>query len=268
MRKYFLYIGAPLLVAGALGGCASTGAVSAIEGPIGGAKCDPAIAANALCVKQDADPYFIVGGKAVCNPVITDCGNGQPGKPTNVSHDFGADGTKVINFSCDYRFTWPGPKRAQVHSNGSTCVGSAEAKFHLLTKGGARGFVLAFMQPGPAPACSKVPTISQTLRPGTLVTITRTAANTDIDFGCVAGTCKWGPGGEPNSVAPAGYPFPGLRKYSLVLRVGSQQVQGGPVTSFTTTTSGELEFCVNDDHREDNTGGWGLIVEVDETGVS
>jgi hypothetical protein len=49
---------------------------------------------------------------------------------------------------------------------------------------------------------------------------------------------------------------PFLRKYSLVLQVGQQIVQGGTNMSFTTNQGGLLQLCVNDEQLNDNTGGW------------
>jgi hypothetical protein len=69
----------------------------------------------------------------------------------------------------------------------------------------------------------------------------------------------------------AGFPFPDMRRHSLVLRImsasGEQHVQGGPNVRFVATETGPLEFCVNDTITTDNTGAWGVTVTVDETAV-
>ena len=45
-----------------------------------------------------------------------------------------------------------------------------------------------------------------------------------------------------------------------------QLVQGlAQHTEFVVNTMGPLEFCVNDDVLSDNSGGWGLAIQVDET---
>jgi hypothetical protein len=86
-----------------------------------------------------------------------------------------------------------------------------------------------------------------------------------MNFGCALGGCVYDTKGEPNSTAPASYPFPGKRKYSLILRVDQQAVQGDLQTDFTTDNAGSLEVCINDDVRNDNGGAWGLKINVDET---
>ncbi len=52
----------------------------------------------------------------------------------------------------------------------------------------------------------------------------------------------------------------------LVLRVGSTVFQGGTSAQFTATNGGVLELCQNDVNTTDNTGGWGITIEVDELG--
>jgi len=51
------------------------------------------------------------------------------------------------------------------------------------------------------------------------------------------------------------------------MRVGTQVVQGGTDVTFTTTQAGPLEVCVNDDSLSNNTGAWGLLIDVDESGA-
>lgn len=72
---------------------------------------------------------------------------------------------------------------------------------------------------------------------------------------------------RPAPGAPFTFPFPGLRQYSLVLRVGSQVGQGGTGVPFTVAQDGQLELCMNDDVPVDNTGGWGIALTVDERGA-
>ena len=68
------------------------------------------------------------------------------------------------------------------------------------------------------------------------------------------------------STDPMTFPFFGLRKYSLVLKVGTQVVQGGTNMSFTTNQKGPLEFCVNEPHPRDGSGGYTIYVRADELG--
>ncbi|MGZ9196884.1 MAG: hypothetical protein ACXW4I_10720 [Candidatus Deferrimicrobiaceae bacterium] len=126
-------------------------------------------------------------------------------------------------------------------------------------------FQLGFMQPG-TKACNDVPGISLPLRRNTKVRIkTNPDPNVRINFGCLLNTCVYDADGEPNSSAPSGFPFPGLRKYSLVFRVGQQIVQGGTNMNFTTNQGGLLQVCVNDERLDDNTGAWGIGISVDES---
>jgi hypothetical protein len=89
--------------------------------------------------------------------------------------------------------------------------------------------------------------------------------NVKINFGCSFNGCIYDADGEPNSSASSSFPFPGLRKYSLVLQVGTQIAQGGTNMSFVTNQGGLLQLCVNDEQLNDNTGAWGVGISVDES---
>ena len=67
-----------------------------------------------------------------------------------------------------------------------------------------------------------------------------------------------------NIPAPPDYPFPGLHKNSFIIRLGTQVVQGGSDFTFTAGSNGDMEFCVNDKQVNDNSGAWGLNIEVSE----
>ena len=73
--------------------------------------------------------------------------------------------------------------------------------------------------------------------------------------------------GDRTTLAPPGYPFPGLRKFGLVYRIGTQVVQGeaGDVT-FVANQNGFLEVCTNDNpmYLMDNTGIMLLTITVNE----
>jgi hypothetical protein len=74
--------------------------------------------------------------------------------------------------------------------------------------------------------------------------------------------------GDPSVPVPAGYLFPGHRKFSLVYRIGSQLIQGeaGPVI-FRALQTGPLEICVNDNpgYLTDNTGGMLITIHMNES---
>ncbi len=111
--------------------------------------------------------------------------------------------------------------------------------------------------------CFTEPTMP-TVRKGSTVAVTSTVPDAKIDFGCIFGGCVYTPDGEPNSVAPTEYPFQGLRKYSLVIRLGSQVVQGGNNVTFTARETATMELCLNDNEIPGDRGVWGLAVEVTE----
>ncbi|HZQ08206.1 MAG TPA: hypothetical protein VFD70_16600 [Anaerolineae bacterium] len=151
---------------------------------------------------------------------------------------------------------WPGTRTVSVEGiadGPGDCSGKAEVKV-LITPPLAIAFV------APNKTCQLVPN-QQQLLPGWSVHIT-TNPSVKINFGCALGGCSYDANGEPNSTAPSNYPFPGLRKYSLVLKVGTQVVQGGSNVTFTANQVGALELCVNDDNLSGNSGAWGIFIDV------
>lgn len=89
-----------------------------------------------------------------------------------------------------------------------------------------------------------------------------------VNFGCSFNGCIHDPDGRPGTAGAAPFAFPGMREYSLVMRVGGSMLfQGGKSERFTAPTGGTLEFCQNTDNPAGNiTGGWGIDVQVDELG--
>jgi len=87
-----------------------------------------------------------------------------------------------------------------------------------------------------------------------------------VNFGCPLNSCIYDADGRPGSIADSTFPFPGLKEFSLVLRVGSQVVQGGTNMSFISTDAGDLEICLNDSTPNDNAGGYQIDIRVDELG--
>jgi hypothetical protein len=73
--------------------------------------------------------------------------------------------------------------------------------------------------------------------------------------------------GDLSMATPADYPFPGMRPYSVVYRVGTQIVQGetGRVV-FRAAETAPLEICVNDSASflGDNSGAMEIVIEVNE----
>jgi hypothetical protein len=262
--RSLLAIGAPFVLAA----CAPA-AISSIElDPAQRTVCDTSVSPQVCGVPDDQPVALRVHGKGNCSVVMARCGNGLSANPFGLGHDFGAAPNEVpLAVSCKYDQSYPGFKTVEVHSNGSDCIGQATLRLRVLkmaTGSPHSGFMLGFGQPGPT-ACGEVPHVLP-LRSGTKVTIkTNPDPAVKINFGCIFGGCIYDADGEPNSSAPNGFPFPGLRKYSLVLRIGTQVVQGGTNVSFVTNTGGLLEVCVNDDQLADNTGAWGIGIDVDES---
>lgn len=105
------------------------------------------------------------------------------------------------------------------------------------------------------------------LRGGSVVTI-RNGGTSTVDFGCAFSGCIHGMDGRPGSQASSIFPFPGMREYSLVLRIGNEVFQGGDGVVFTVRGGGVLELCMNDNTPSTNSGAWGVGINVDETGTA
>ncbi len=255
-----------------LAGCAP-GAISRVElHPTQPTVCDTTVTPNVCGVPDNQPVWLNVRGKGICDPVFVQCGNGLSGMPWGSStppHNFGQPPTDTpLKIECKYATGWPGPKTVRAYSNGSDCVGEATLRVNVMkvTAGHPHTeFQLGYGQPVTS-VCNQVPNVALPLRSNTRVVIkTNPAPNVKINFGCLFNGCIYDADGEPNSSAPSGFPFPGLRKYSLVFRVGQQVIQGGTDMNFITNQGGHLEVCVNDDVLPDNTGAWGIGISVDES---
>lgn len=136
----------------------------------------------------------------------------------------------------------------------------------LVLKLAARGFVFAMDAHGfVSAACVLLPNFPF-LRAGLTVASYDTFANWMTMDCCAPFTPYINATGELGSVAPASFPFPGKRRYSLVLRIGTQTQQGagGITEQFVTNQAGALEVCINDDNLGDNDGQWGVVIRVSE----
>jgi hypothetical protein len=214
---------------------------------------------------------FRVWGEGKCDSVGVRLGDGRTMFSPN-PYDFGKAGASVsLELTHTYGIAWPGVKSIHAFS-AANCMGESFETIRLMRKSGTAihtDFELALMQPPAAAlgqsACADVPSVLP-LRANTKVSITTNPdPNIKINFGCLLGGCIYGADGEVGSSAPVNFPFMGLAKYSLVLKVGTQVIQGGSRSTFVTNQSGLLEVCVNDDMLSDNTGAWGISIAVDET---
>ncbi len=126
----------------------------------------------------------------------------------------------------------------------------------------AKPLRLGFMSPTSGSSCVLVPNLPP-LRPG-LRLIASDLNTTKINVGC----CDPFPDSTVSTFGAAGtlagvtFPFSGFRKYSLVMRVGSQREPGD--TTFTTNQAGPLEVCINDDNLANNSGAWGIGIQISE----
>ncbi len=217
-------------------------------------------------IQQGDDLRAYVTGTGKCSAFRIKWGDGSFSDVNDT--DWGTHHTAITR-SHAYGY-WGGPKT--VTAEGLTnCVGQVQARIVVEPQ----VYRLAFCATNQD--CSGLSQVGQmtsstcgtlsslpAIRQNAIVTIT--TGPTQMDFGCAAGGCVYGPDGEPNSVAPSGYPFPGLRKYSLVIRLGSQEIQGSNSFTFTANQSAFMEVCANDNDGANNTGAWGVFIQVDESG--
>lgn len=208
---------------------------------------------------------FVVSGSGTCSGLSVDWGDAGT-QQISRAIDFGDASTADQTF--DHIFVgWGGGKTVTV--TGVGCEGTARTRFDM-TPSPLR---LGFAQPGTdvcaMPANNSLPGLAR----GWLVTVTAVPIATPpydrgINFGCPFSNCVYDADGRTGSVANGSYPFPGLREYSLVLRVGQSVFQGGSNARFTTTGSGRLEFCLNDadNNATNNLGGFDVTVAVDQLG--
>jgi hypothetical protein len=201
-----------------------------------------------------------VFGRAPCTLLEVEFGDGEKTEVRNFDFAKSEEDLQAPLVLTHTYKGWPGPKRVKA-AGVTNCAGTATTDFDLLTASGTPSYRLGFQQPVPT-ACTPVPG-TKPLRPGTLARV----ETTDVmatNYGCPLGGCVYGADGKPGSQAPAQFPFPGLREFSQVWRVGTQIEQGGSSASFTVRERGPLEVCVNDDNLPDNHGAWRVDITVDE----
>lgn len=217
---------------------------------------------NGVCGTPILDPVRIeVRGEGVCPEFKVDFGYGAfPLVERNVDFKNGPKVYEQIYFSSG----WPGPKRI-VAEGVSNCVGRVTTEHRVFTVPGSTRENLTIAIANPTQLCYGVPSAAPrtALRKNTIVTVT-SPASPKINYGCAFNGCIYDANGKPGSSATGNFPFLGLREYSLVLKVGNQAVQGGSSTTFTTTDSGDLLLCFNDNNTYDNGGGLQVDITIDE----
>lgn len=217
-------------------------------------------------INVDQPQNFFITGKGQCSMLRVKFGDGQSYDYSN--HDFDKYPTASIPH---YYYGWGGTKI--VTAEGITnCVDKAQTTINvqpmkkviaICFNCGAR-LPMDHVASTTTNGCGYFPDFPM-IKQKSIVHITAVDPPR-IDFGCLFGGCIYNANGE-NASAPLNFPVPGKNKYSLVIRIGGQVIQGGTDVTFTSAWNGTLEFCVNDDNRSDNSGGWRIEIEVDESGL-
>jgi len=218
-------------------------------------------------------PFTVhVNGSGTCSGILIDWGDGATDVTGTCADNSNASGTGEKLFQCDVTHTysgWGGGKTvtAMVKNGTTTCEGRAMLRFTVTPLTTHIGFV----RPGPN-VCDPVPS-KPALANRTLVKITTVPVTTrcggiwyqnenphcyDAEGGVVADSASDPP--------PSRFPFQGMRKFSLVLRIGTQLVQGGTNVQFTTNQSAPLELCVNEPTPTAGHGGYQVNISTDQLG--
>ncbi len=212
---------------------------------------------------------FLLEGTETCTSVDVDWGDGSvengviplPGNRIELDTSFIETRTLVHTYA-----GWGGGKTVTVTGNG--CEGTIRGRFQSSPASKSIGWAQP-APPGTVGVCQAAvglpPLIPRML---VKVSITTVARFRDINFGCPLAGCVYDADGKPGSVAASPFPFPGLKEYSVLFRVGSQVVQGGSQTQFTTTAGGPLMFCLNDGDNDltNNNGGFDVTISADQLG--
>ena len=264
------------IIALALQGCGNiTSTVTDIK-PLGAGTTAPDTLRGGT-ILMDGQLYqamsFQVSGSGICKRMFINFGDFTP--PLEVTNvDLSSNPTVTHTYN-----GWNGRKNVWAYGNWADgCDGSVK---HVIMVG-PQVMKLGY-KPVPI-ACVPYPG-KPILRKNTVVVISdftlRSGPESEqirIEFGC-NGACRYSafglqtpaPSPEPGFT---GYPFPGLRELSLVVRVGTIPYQAantpngqGGISNFTFTTTepGLLEICVNDYKLDDNQGEWGIGVTIDES---
>jgi hypothetical protein len=224
-------------------------------------------AGNGTGIQVGTEKLFVLEGQGTCTSVTVNWGDGMietnfipvPGR--RIELETSAIETRYLK----HTYTgWGGGKTVTVDGNG--CEGKVRGRFQADPRRKFIGWK------GRAPAgttgvCQTVAGLPSMIpRMLVQVSVTNVAGRSGVGFGCPG--CIYDADGRVGSPAPPSFPFVGLTAYSVVFRVGSQVVQGGSFTQFTTTSSGALEFCLNDGDNDltNNSGEFEVEISVDELG--
>jgi hypothetical protein len=226
---------------------------------------------------------FVVTGSGTCEHIGIDWGDGSTmdlDTARNTSSwschvDTDASGAKSFRCYVEHTFGWEGGKTVTATATRG-CVGpdgrtGSRVNTRFLTSPAI--FLLGFRRPGPN-ACDAVPN-KPALAERTNVSITTVpivARCPGIYYQNVTPHCYDAEGVDdttPVTMTSTGttpFPFPNMRRFSMVLRVGTQVVQGSTNTVFTTNQSAPLEVCVNEPDPTAGGGGYEIDIRTDEMG--
>lgn len=264
----FYYAGLPLLLC--LQACITTPTLSDVAvqglvprapdfcGPHHGPTCPPALTEFPQFVPRGQQITVHPLGQGTCGVVSIDFGDGTPLQLLQ-SLPMGQAGN--IGPGVQHTYTgWPGRKLIRVKGV-SNCLGDEAKEIMVATGPMDRGdFDLGFVPNGMI--CNPVPNVPP-LRVGTTVKVW---ADSYITYGPLLSLSA---SGQTGVAAPSDFAFPGMTKFSVIYRIGSQLVQGvgGASPVFRVLTTAPLEICLNDHPAwvSDNTGGGHFVITVNET---
>jgi len=203
---------------------------------------------------------FIVSGRGTCGRIRVLFGDGtsQEVSPADLAAGVGLGHTYT---------GWGGAKKVTAETV-SDCLGRTSTEVTVQPTFRA----VAIGAAGVTTACNALAGVPP-VRQGSRVTV-GDASNGQATISMGGFVPPRGIDGSPEVALgpPFTFPFPGFKAHSLVLRInsssGNSQVeQGGVGKSFVARLTGPLELCINDDNLFDNTGVWGVTIEVDERGA-
>ena len=197
---------------------------------------------------------FTVTGRGICGELPVDWGDdSQPDHNTNQSFRF---------YPLHQYSGWGGGKTVTVHP-AVNCGGFARTRFNIAPTAKRRvGWVRDPTRN--VNLCNAVPN-APPVPSNSLVHVTGQPTPV-VNFGCPLNNCIVNSDGRLGTVAGPAFPFPGMREFSLVMRVGSQLFQGGTNEQFVVPAGGTLEVCQNTDLPAQAVGGWEIDLAVDELG--
>jgi hypothetical protein len=215
---------------------------------------------NGKCVDAGPPLSVIVNGTGRCAELKIDWGDSL--NQTYQYIDLQSNPVFTHTFCCR-----GGGKTVTVEGT-ARCTGKVNTRFVMEPSVYQLGFNVV---PSPtAQICHQMPGNFPAIGKHDLVKIKTSPASSfpaGVNFGCPLNSCIYDADGRPGSVADSSFPFPGLKEFSLVLRVGTQVWQGGTNTSFLSNgNAGSLEICLNDSTPNDNGGGYRVDITIDQLG--